>query len=91
VSILLCYNHILFSLYCVTTPGIITPNATVGKAIFGGLVLLLAGLWEFPNGNLFGATGSSHISFRRRLLTSILNSFSIVRSILDVIGDVTDP
>ena len=29
-------------------------------AIFcGGLAQLLAGMWEFPKGNVFGATGES--------------------------------
>ncbi|KAF8884405.1 Gpr1 family protein [Gymnopilus junonius] len=47
----------ILSLYNLQTRGIHTPNAVVGMAIFcGGLVQLLAGMWEFPRGNAFGAT-----------------------------------
>ena len=39
------------------------PNVVVGMAIFtGGLAQLLAGMWEFPKGNMFGATGQSSFS-----------------------------
>jgi succinate-acetate transporter protein len=38
--------------------GVKHPNAVVGMALFcGGLAQLLAGMWEFPKGNTFGATG----------------------------------
>lgn len=48
----------ILSLYNLQTRGIHTPNVVVGMAIFcGGLVQLLAGMWEFPRGNAFGATG----------------------------------
>lgn len=48
----------ILSLVNVTTRGVHTPNIVVGMAIFcGGLVQLLAGMWEFPRGNVFGATG----------------------------------
>lgn len=37
-----------------------------GMAIFtGGLVQLLAGMWEFPRGNVFGATGERSSDFPR--------------------------
>jgi succinate-acetate transporter protein len=50
----------LLSMYNVNTRGIHTPNVIVGMAIFaGGLVQLLAGMWEFPRGNVFGATAFS--------------------------------
>jgi len=50
----------LLSLFNVNTRGIQTPNVIVGMAIFaGGLVQLLAGMWEFPRGNVFGATAFS--------------------------------
>ena len=40
------------------TRGVAVPNVVVGMAIFtGGLGQLLAGMWEFPRGNVFGATG----------------------------------
>ncbi|KAF5379915.1 hypothetical protein D9757_007231 [Collybiopsis confluens] len=48
----------ILSLYNVTARGVIVPNAVVGMALFcGGLAQLLAGMWEFPKGNTFGATG----------------------------------
>lgn len=38
--------------------GIGDPNVVVGMALgVGGLVQLLAGMWEFATGNTFGATG----------------------------------
>ncbi|KAF5369716.1 hypothetical protein D9615_010153 [Tricholomella constricta] len=47
----------LLSMYNVNTRGIHTPNVVIGMAIFcGGLVQLLAGMWEFPRGNVHGAT-----------------------------------
>jgi succinate-acetate transporter protein len=49
---------LILSLYNIGTRGIATPNVVVGMAIFcGGLAQLLAGMWEFPSGNMFGATG----------------------------------
>jgi uncharacterized protein len=51
---------LILSLYNIGTRGITTPNVVVGMAIFcGGLAQLLAGMWEFPCGNMFGATGQS--------------------------------
>lgn len=45
-------------MYNVQTRHIHTPNVVVGMALFtGGLAQLLAGMWEFPRGNVFGATG----------------------------------
>ena len=50
----------LLSLYNVHTRGIHTTNVVVGMAIFtGGLLQFIAGMWEFPRGNVFGATGKS--------------------------------
>jgi len=49
---------LILSLFNVGAGGVATPNVVVGMAIFtGGLVQLLAGMWEFPRGNVFGATG----------------------------------
>jgi hypothetical protein len=49
---------LMLSLFNVRARGVATPNVVVGMAIFtGGLVQLLAGMWEFPRGNVFGATG----------------------------------
>jgi len=48
---------LMLSLYNVSADGINTPNIVVGMALFcGGLAQLLAGMWEFPKGNTFGAT-----------------------------------
>ena len=48
----------MLSLFNLHTRGINAPNVVVGMAIFcGGLAQLLAGMWEFPKGNTFGATG----------------------------------
>jgi len=45
-------------MYNVSARGIHTPNVVVGMALFtGGLLQFLAGMWEFPRGNAFGATG----------------------------------
>ncbi|KAH7890313.1 Gpr1 family protein [Phlebopus sp. FC_14] len=47
----------ILSLYNVNARDITTPNVVVGMAVFcGGLAQLLAGMWEFPRGNVFGAT-----------------------------------
>ncbi|KAF8206056.1 FUN34 transmembrane protein [Mycena galopus ATCC 62051] len=47
----------ILSFYNVAVDGINTPNVVVGMALFcGGLAQLLAGMWEFPRGNTFGAT-----------------------------------
>jgi len=51
---------LLLSLFILHTRGIQAPNVIIGMAIFaGGLVQLLAGMWEVPNGNVFGATAFS--------------------------------
>ncbi|KAJ6590854.1 FUN34 transmembrane protein [Mycena sp. CBHHK59/15] len=47
----------ILSFYNVSVRGIHHPNVVVGMALFtGGLAQLLAGMWEFPRGNVFGAT-----------------------------------
>ncbi|KAF5381626.1 hypothetical protein D9615_005639 [Tricholomella constricta] len=47
----------ILSMFNISTRSITHPNVVVGMAIFcGGLVQLLAGMWEFPRGNVFGAT-----------------------------------
>jgi succinate-acetate transporter protein len=51
---------LILSLYNLQTRGVHHPNAVIGMAIFcGGLAQLLAGMWEFPKGNTFGATAFS--------------------------------
>ncbi|KAF9531341.1 FUN34 transmembrane protein [Crepidotus variabilis] len=48
---------LILSLFNLQTRSITHPNAVVGMAIFcGGLAQLLAGMWEFPRGNVFGGT-----------------------------------
>lgn len=49
----------ILSMYNVNTRGIHTPNVIVGMAIFaGGLLQFVAGMWQFPRGDVFGATGA---------------------------------
>ena len=51
-------------MYNVGTRHIHTPNAILGMALFvGGLVQLVAGMWEFPRRDVFGATSTFHSSF----------------------------
>jgi len=48
---------LILSLFNAQARGVQEPNAVVGMAIFcGGLAQLLAGMWEFPRGNVFGGT-----------------------------------
>lgn len=48
-------------MYNVNVRDIHTPNVVVGMACFaGGLAQFVAGMWEFPRGNVFGATGVFH-------------------------------
>ena len=48
---------LILSLYNVNARHISVPNVVVGMALgVGGLVQLLAGMWEFACGNTFGAT-----------------------------------
>jgi succinate-acetate transporter protein len=47
-------------MYNVQTRGIAHSNVVVGMAIFaGGLTQFIAGMWELPRGNVFGATAFS--------------------------------
>jgi succinate-acetate transporter protein len=47
-------------MYNVSARDIHVHNAVVGMAaFFGGFVQLLAGMWEFPRGNVLGASGES--------------------------------
>ena len=44
-------------MFNVNARAIQTPNVIVSMAIFvGGLLQFIAGMWEFPRGNVFGAT-----------------------------------
>jgi succinate-acetate transporter protein len=50
----------VLSMINVNTRGVTIPNIVVGLAFgYGGLVQLLAGMWEFAAGNTFGATAFS--------------------------------
>jgi hypothetical protein len=50
----------VLSLINVQTRGVVEPNIVLGLAFgYGGLVQLLAGMWEFAVGNTFGATALS--------------------------------
>ncbi|ESK87715.1 fun34 transmembrane protein [Moniliophthora roreri MCA 2997] len=55
----------ILSMFNVHTRNIQHPNLVVGMAIFaGGLTQFIAGMWEFPRGNVFGATAfASYGSF----------------------------
>lgn len=58
----------ILSLYNVSARGVQKPNAVVGMALgCGGLAQFLAGMWEFPRGNTFGATGKSSLSLSSML------------------------
>jgi succinate-acetate transporter protein len=47
-------------MYNVSARGVKTPNVVLGMALgYGGLVQLLAGMWEFASGNTFAATAFS--------------------------------
>ena len=65
----------ILSLYNVNARGINVPNVVVGMAVgCGGLVQLLAGMWEFPRGNTFAATGkprSSCVTSMRPLVCEV--------------------
>ncbi|KAF7965783.1 hypothetical protein HWV62_41799 [Athelia sp. TMB] len=70
----------ILSLVNVSARGVTTPNIVVGMAIFtGGLVQLLAGMWEFPRGNVFGATAfSSYGAFWMSYATILLPQSGII-------------
>lgn len=56
-------TSLILSLYNTNILQINKPNAVVGMALFcGGLGQFVAGIWEFPRGNAFGATGTCYTS-----------------------------
>jgi len=60
-------------------------------AIFcGGLAQLLAGMWEFPRGNVFGGTGE-YLSPTAATSALIISSLHLIRRFLDVVCDYPDP
>jgi succinate-acetate transporter protein len=80
----------------VINAGIIVPNAAknqtifVGVAVFyGGLAQLLAGMWEFRNGNTFGATAfSSYGAFWLSLAAVFIPGFGIGSTLHDAMPAV---
>jgi len=80
----------ILSLINVQTKGVTVPNIVVGMAIFtGGLVQLLAGMWEFPRGNDFGATAfSSYGAFWMSYATILLPSSGIIESYTATPGEL---
>ncbi|KAJ7785493.1 Gpr1 family protein [Mycena olivaceomarginata] len=84
----------ILSFYNVTVDGIAHPNVVVGMALFcGGLAQLLAGMWEFPRGNVFGGTaftsyGAFWLSFGTIFLpgTGILAAYENAEELEHALG-----
>jgi len=84
----------ILSLYNLQTRGIQTPNVVVGMAVFcGGLAQLLAGMWEFPRGNVFGATaftsyGAFWMSYATILIpgSGVLAAYTSVHDLQSALG-----
>jgi len=77
-------------MFNVHTRGVQTPNVVIGMALFaGGLTQFLAGMWEVPNGNTFGAVGKDPLNFDDDdyldQVDEILLSILVLRSVLDVL------
>nr|CAG8569867.1 11345_t:CDS:2 [Entrophospora candida] len=70
----------VLSVHNAGSPTITIPNIVVGLALFyGGLVQLLAGMWEFKTGNTFGATAfSSYGGFWLSFGVIFIPGFNIV-------------
>ncbi|EAU86752.1 Gpr1 family protein [Coprinopsis cinerea okayama7 len=73
---------LILSLYNAQARGITTPNLVVGMALgCGGLAQLLAGMWEFPRGNMFAATAfTSYGAFWLSYATIMIPSSGILAS-----------
>ncbi|KAF8552175.1 hypothetical protein OG21DRAFT_1466145 [Imleria badia] len=84
----------ILSLYNVNAKNIHTPNVVVGMACFsGGLAQFLAGMWEFPRGNTFGATaftsyGAFWMSYATILIpgSGILSAYTSVDELENALG-----
>ncbi|KAG6810795.1 hypothetical protein H0H92_010307 [Tricholoma furcatifolium] len=76
---------LILSLYNISTRGISHPNVVVGMAIFcGGLAQLLAGMWEFPTGNTFGASAfTSYGAFWMSYATILIPGSGIISAYTD--------
>jgi len=72
----------MLSMYNYQVRNITEPNVVVGMAIFcGGLAQFLAGMWEFPRGNMFGATAfSSYGAFWMSYATILIPSSGIIEA-----------
>jgi succinate-acetate transporter protein len=75
----------MLSLFNLQTRNIHTPNVVVGMAVFcGGLAQLLAGMWEFPRGNVFGATAfTSYGAFWMSYATILIPGSGILTAYTD--------
>ncbi|KAF7302883.1 Gpr1 family protein [Mycena kentingensis (nom. inval.)] len=84
----------ILSFYNVTVDGITHPNVVVGMALFcGGLAQFLAGMWEFPRGNTFGATaftsyGAFWLSFATLFIpgSGILTAYEDTKELENALG-----
>ncbi|CEI98729.1 hypothetical protein RMCBS344292_12830 [Rhizopus microsporus] len=67
-------------------------NVVVGLALFyGGLVQILAGMWEFRTGNTFGATAfSSYGGFWLSFATIFIPGFNVIESYAKVPSSVLE-
>jgi len=76
---------LILSLYNIGTRGIAHPNVVVGMAIFcGGAAQFLAGMWEFPSGNMFGATAfTSYGAFWMSFATILLPGSGVISAFTD--------
>ncbi|KAH0826377.1 putative meiotically up-regulated protein [Lanmaoa asiatica] len=72
----------ILSMYNVNARNVHTPNVVVGMACFsGGLAQFLAGMWEFPRGNIFGATAfTSYGAFWMSYATILIPGSGVVSS-----------
>ncbi|PPQ70092.1 hypothetical protein CVT24_003864 [Panaeolus cyanescens] len=75
----------MLSIYNVNARGIHVPNVVVGMALFtGGLLQFMAGMWEFPRGNVFGATAfSSYGCFWMSYATILIPASGITAAYTD--------
>jgi len=73
---------LILSLYNASARGITTPNAVVGMAVFcGGAAQFMAGMWEFPRGNMFGATAfTSYGAFWMSYATILVPGSGIIEA-----------
>ncbi|TRM56277.1 GPR1/FUN34/yaaH family-domain-containing protein [Schizophyllum amplum] len=69
----------VLSMYNARVRSITEPNVVVGLALFfGGIAQMLAGMWEFPRGNAFGATAfTSYGAFWLSYATILIPSSGI--------------